>query len=330
MKKLLEFLLILIFITSLINLWYHKYLSIQLQKNYQSLINISSELFNQKQLQELEHPKLSVHDGVKPDSRNSFLDGCHHLYIDVGTNTGLQLRKLFEPDQYPKAEILPFYDRYFGNFQTRQANLKLDPKYICAVGFEPNPKHVNRLYSLQDAYKRCGWSVNIFTQTAVSDRAGNTTFFRGDSRDPLDRTGGILADWHWVRTDQRETVRKITLSSFFESFILNRTKSVRYSNDDPKILLKLDTEGSEIEILCDMLIHGMLKHINYATIEWHHGFGYKNNTAKETKSKNLEEFIHQLSNYCSSFAEGDKTCKFTTDRMHDETYAKADLSLPTC
>lgn len=33
------------------------------------------------------------------------LNGCRHVYIDVGSNMGVQIRKLFEPERYPKAEV---------------------------------------------------------------------------------------------------------------------------------------------------------------------------------------------------------------------------------
>ena len=33
------------------------------------------------------------------------LDGCRYVYIDVGTNMGIQIRKLFEPHLYPEAEV---------------------------------------------------------------------------------------------------------------------------------------------------------------------------------------------------------------------------------
>ena len=62
------------------------------------------------------------------------LDNCNFLYLDMGTNFGVQIRhlfdlftfnlflifrKLFEPDLYPGAPVLPVFDKYFGEFQTR-------------------------------------------------------------------------------------------------------------------------------------------------------------------------------------------------------------------
>ena len=35
---------------------------------------------------------------------------CDTMYYDVGSNVGVQVRKLFEPQKYPKAKIKPFFE----------------------------------------------------------------------------------------------------------------------------------------------------------------------------------------------------------------------------
>ena len=71
---------------------------------------------------------------------NSFgsLDGCYYVYLDVGSNVGVQVRKLFEPYLYPNAKFLDVFNEEFGPFEERK-------KHVCAVGFEPNPHHTNKL-----------------------------------------------------------------------------------------------------------------------------------------------------------------------------------------
>ena len=34
-------------------------------------------------------------------------DGCWHVYLDVGSNIGVQVRKLFEPERYGGARRAP-------------------------------------------------------------------------------------------------------------------------------------------------------------------------------------------------------------------------------
>ena len=47
------------------------------------------------------------------EDRN-LLSDCQHLYLDVGSNKGIQVRKLFQPSLYPKALIKPYFEEYFG------------------------------------------------------------------------------------------------------------------------------------------------------------------------------------------------------------------------
>ena len=84
---------------------------------------------------------LFVLDILGDDIRNSILDGCRYVYLDVGTNVGIQIRKLFEPDLYPNASIHRVFNRYFGDLKQRTTG------GICVVGFEPNPSHTSILKS---------------------------------------------------------------------------------------------------------------------------------------------------------------------------------------
>ena len=49
----------------------------------------------------------------RPTVRNP-LDGCEFVYLDMGTNTGVQIRKLYESSLFPGAGVLPIFERYFG------------------------------------------------------------------------------------------------------------------------------------------------------------------------------------------------------------------------
>ena len=61
----------------------------------------------------------------------NLLDDCYHVYLDMGTNTGVQvvclqltdlkvyqyfeqIRKLYQPHLFPQAKVLPVFDRFFG------------------------------------------------------------------------------------------------------------------------------------------------------------------------------------------------------------------------
>ena len=66
------------------------------------------------------------------------------MYLDVGTNIGIQIRKLYQPKLYKDAQIHPVFEKYF---HRKIDNLDASLPYICAVGFEPNPHHEEALKS---------------------------------------------------------------------------------------------------------------------------------------------------------------------------------------
>ena len=49
------------------------------------------------------------------NERPNFLNGCRHVYLDVGSNVGVQVRKLFQPELYDKAPIIPAFRTNFGD-----------------------------------------------------------------------------------------------------------------------------------------------------------------------------------------------------------------------
>lgn len=107
-------------------------------------------------------------------------DGCQHVYLDLGTNTGMQFRKLFNRDAYPAALIRPVFDRYFG--LGRRLN-------VCAWGWEPNPRHAPNLLRLQDGYRALGRRLTIFP-AAAGTFEGHATF----------HSDGVLEHQEWGST----------------------------------------------------------------------------------------------------------------------------------
>ena len=44
----------------------------------------------------------------------NILDGCYHVYLDVGSNIGVQVRKLYQPEHFPNAGIINQFRLAFG------------------------------------------------------------------------------------------------------------------------------------------------------------------------------------------------------------------------
>ena len=50
-------------------------------------------------------------------SRSTFEDECEFVYLDVGTNVGIEIRKLFEPQLYNISDVIGVFDEYFGHYE---------------------------------------------------------------------------------------------------------------------------------------------------------------------------------------------------------------------
>ena len=137
----------------------------------------------------------------------------------------------------------------------------------CAEAFEANPEFTSRLLRTTERLeKRHGIRINVHAQTAFSTESGNATF----GLDTLHGTGSSLQlHRHALDAKNRKgagasvgdntaTVRTVDATSFLDS--------VRGG----PIALKLDVEGSEYDILRDLLMSGVLcKRVETLWVEFH-------------------------------------------------------------
>ena len=173
-------------------------------------------------------------NSIQGDYSYNILDGCHHVYIDVGTNIGVQIRKLFEPQKYPGAYVHPIFDSMFGNITERLKSSPDGGHMICAIGFEPNSHHTSYLKEVETSYQKCGWRVNILTQTAASDRKGTSRFYSDQAYKNMEWGGGILSpNINKVAVESKvdkmteafidlETVELVRLSDFLKNIVATR------------------------------------------------------------------------------------------------------------
>ena len=86
----------------------------------------------------------------------------------------VQIRKLYQPQLFPNASVLPIFDKFFGPIGKRFlagwfffSDLQFrDLKSVCAVGFEPNILHNKALHQLEKHYQDCGWRVRSIHPSA--------------------------------------------------------------------------------------------------------------------------------------------------------------------
>ena len=104
----------------------------------------------------------------------NFVSGCKFLFLDVGSNRGTHIRKLFEPHLYKTAPYLKIFNGMFGNasFRSQPSNVT----GLCAIGIEPNPRWAQRFTKIEKAYHTMGWKVK-WLRKGVSNCTTNITFW---------------------------------------------------------------------------------------------------------------------------------------------------------
>lgn len=256
---------------------------------------------------------------------NSFrtLDGCYHVYLDVGSNVGVQVRKLFEPHFYPHAPFLDVFEKEFGPVEERKKN-------VCAVGFEPNPHHTKKLSDIEKSYQECGWRAWFYKETGVSNRSGQATFY-SDGADAFNEWGGgiLSPQVNSIALEAKKAptpIRLLRLSQFLLDVVGKRKLPPSPGGGQPpKVLMKMDIEGSEIVVLPDILFNGGLSVINGLFIEFHERL--EKIPSRRKAHKQLKEILDRLSDFTKTL-KGEKT--FNLIDVDDETYGTSNEPLPHC
>jgi hypothetical protein len=216
---------------------------------------LSFKLNNQSNLRQLILDN-STHQVVR---RPKLTDGCSSIYLDLGSNVGIQVRKLFEPEYYPKAQVLPYFDRLFGSVEQRRNT-------TCAIGFEANPEHADRLRALQECYQAKGWRTWFFVPVAVLNKDNDTIPFYRDNETKRHYWGSsIVADNVQVRDTVNVTT--IHLGRFIMEEVVGRL--IPDTTAPRSVYAKFDIEGAEYQAIGGLITSGALCHVTEASIEKH-------------------------------------------------------------
>ena len=271
----------------------------------------------------------------------SFLDGCYHVYIDIGSNIGIQVRKLFEPEKLPKSKLHSIFNTNFGSVQERRLAGLEQTRTVCAVGIEPNSHHTNYLKRIEKGYQKCGWRANFLTETAISDRTGQSRFYTDEAYEFMEWGGGILppninsAAVDIVKNKRKAKYNNVTLiklSDFLTDIVGKRNLPMKPSKSHPpRVLVKMDIEGSEVSVLPDLFFRGGLEHVNIMMIEWHKRL--EKLEMRKNAQKVLKTILTNLSEYSKIMRKHTKTgldFDFQLLDIDDESYFDAKFKIPDC
>ena len=202
---------------------------------------------------------------------------CTHVYLDVGSNIGVQVHKLYEPSKFLGAPVLKEFERYFGAADT------VDRCRTCTVGFEPNPRHTDRLVQLEANLTRAGAPVLIL-HAAASVQAGEISFMvpaagaasntaSEDWGAHVDRPGA--SEQFTFRTGRTEAYERVTVPTLDLNQIIHRINHHLARGKpsgrglDSKIVMKMDIEGAEDVVLPHLLAGFSLCLVDRLFIEFH-------------------------------------------------------------
>ena len=268
----------------------------------------------------------------------NILDGCYHVYLDVGSNIGVQIRKLYEPEKYPDAYVHSLFNSHFGSIEDRRNASLENGRIVCAVGFEPNSHHTKYLKKVESTYNKCGWRVKFLTETAASDHSGTTRFFTDESYQNLEWGGGILPpDVNNIAVTNVSDKSKqkfmdvtlVRLSDFYKNIVRTRKLPVLPSDMyPPKILMKMDIEGSEVDVMPDLIFSGALQYVNTVMVEWHERL--EKLPERKTAQQQLEKIVELLSDYSQNMKDHGGKFDFKLVNIDDETYYTSKFDLPKC
>jgi len=166
---------------------------------------------------------------------------CAVVYLDVGSNDGLQVQKLLEPERYASDDSLMLFNQSFGSPSDRK--MSSTTSGLCALGMEPNPAHRSQLQKLEENYTARGWHVHFYPYAAWKDEG--TMMF-----DEAQDLGAKLTNEGEARGNANAslvTVRTVNLGDFVRSLPPHSVK-----------LMKVDIAGAEYETVWRMLQMGVL------------------------------------------------------------------------
>jgi FkbM family methyltransferase len=192
---------------------------------------------------------------------------CSKVFLDLGSNSGVQLRKLYEGlnPQSPLGTMFSFHFDGGENGVAKNASWEevLFDRYrdVCVIAFEPDDGHHAGLRRLAETYRSKYPEIRLAVIFApVWINTDVMTFFRkrlskGSSFDGMVRGVDRRIGQKNVAVQQ---IRAFDLVQFAQSLPLAA-----------RVLVKMDIEGAEHRVLQDLVSTAVLCHFDVVMIETH-------------------------------------------------------------
>lgn len=256
---------------------------------------------------------------------------CKHIYFDVGTNTGVQIRKLFEPQLYATDPMAATTRKVYSSLFGTEPHCS-----TCAIGFDPNPRHYDSLIKLQASLRKAGAGVLIF-HAAASDVDGISHLALKKSGRTSEDLGATLSDtWQGMghagsARSALTRVRSVDLARIIHA--VRGRQTVR-----GRMLAKMDIEGSELQVLPHLVRSQALCTLDAVRIEWHSRYWARAVSEQAARLKKLPmdsvgakaieynaQVLQQLLE--REFKRNSSDCKVRIIEADDESFSRSHLAL---
>ena len=170
------------------------------------------------------------------------LRGCERVYVDMGTNIGVKLRHLYEPERFQSRAVRTYFA---GLGFDNETEVKPNRSYVCALSFEPVPSNVAKLRQLVWQLKKSGRAGRHLHQfpAAIGAASGATTFYIDNA--PGGRAnnwGSSLLSWQTGMGSNASRVVHVPVVGLPWLLTAHVPKRAR-------VVAKMDIEGAEYEVL---------------------------------------------------------------------------------
>ena len=246
---------------------------------------------------------------------------CEAVYLDVGSNIGVQIRKLFEPHKYPGAPVHALFKETFAS---------TDRCRVCAIGVEPNPRHRNRLSQLQSRLAAAGAGVTVF-EAAAGSADGVLTLQFGARKSNFEDAGASTLGIGRYRGHDEVVVRMLRLSRLVKLVRAQLDMTARRAGTPAgqragKILMKLDIEGSEWTVLTDLMDSGALCAVDGVFVEYHDAdferIGAQAGSLRRAALATMRDAVRSLRAAISPALRGEGSCPARVVDLDDETFVR--------
>ena len=176
------------------------------------------------------------------------------------------------------------------------------------------------------------------TNAGVSDHNGIGKFYSDEAFDFNEWGSGILPpkiiniakETTNDETDLNfQAISVIRLSDFLKNIVSTRKiPESSFKNSPPKVVMKMDIEGSEVDVIPDLIFSGGFQYIDTLMMEWHGRL--QNIPERQNNSEILKGIVESLSLFTNNSRNYGRKYGFNLVNLDDETYFKSTFELPNC